>query len=173
MDLILDRACYAAMLGDAQKSGSAFVSEWVRIRIDLTNLLTCIRLLRMKSGEAGKMMLRDALIDGGTLDTAVFRKCYDEGEDAVWGALTYSDYAEFVKSAGGSAAPLTAIECAADNFWMESVRRAKMIPYGIEPMVAYLAAAEYEVRNLRIVLAGAEAGLSPKTVGERIRLSYV
>ena len=173
VDLILDRACYAAMLGDAQKSGSAYVLDLVRIKIDLTNLLTCIRLLRMKSGEAGKMMLRAALIEGGTLDTAIFQKRYDDGEDAVWGALTYSDFSGFVKEAGGSAAPLTAIERAADNFWMALVRCAKMIPYGIEPMVAYLAATEYEVRNLRIILAGAEAGLPPKTVGERIRLSYV
>lgn len=173
VDLILDRACYAAMLGDAQKSGSAYVLELVQLKIDLTNLLTCIRLLRMKSGEAGKMMLRDALIDGGTMDKATFQKRYEEGEDAVWDALTYSSFSGFVKEAGGSAAPLTAIERAADNFWLMSVRRAKMIPYGIEPIVAYLAATEYEVRNLRIILAGAEAGLPPKTVGERIRLSYV
>ena len=173
VDLILDRACYAAMLSDARESGSDYVAELVRLKIDLTDLLTCVRLLRMKSGEAGKMMLRDALIDGGTLETAFFRKIYDEGEDALWAALSYSEFAAFVKEAGGSEATLSAIERAADNFWMTSVRRAKMIPYGIEPMVAYLAATEYEVRNLRIVLAGVEAGLSRKTIGERIRLSYV
>ncbi len=172
VDLILDRACYAAMLADASAAGAAFVAELVRLRIDLTNLLTCVRLLRMKSGEAGKMMLRDAMIDGGTVEPSVFSEAYEQGEEALWKAAARTDLEPVAKEAG-VASSLTEIERAADNCWMLSVRRAKMIPYGVEPIAAYLAATEYEVRNLRIVLAGIEAGLSPKTVAERIRMSYV
>lgn len=173
VDLILDRACYDAMLSDARESKSEFIMGLVKLKIDLTNLLICVRLLRMKSGEAGRMMLRDALIAGGTLNVSFFTEAYDNGEDALWASLTYSDLSAFAGEAGGSAASLTKLERAADNCWMTAVRRAKMIPYGVETLAAYLAAVEFEVRNLRIVLAGVEAGLSPKTVGERIRLNYV
>ena len=172
VDLILDRACFAAMLADAQASGSAFVAELVRLRIDLTNLLTCVRLIRMKNGEAGKMMLRDALIEGGTVEPSGFLDAYDKGEDTFWKEIGRTNM-EALSREVNDASSLTAVECASDNCWMESVRRAKMIPYGIEPLAAYLAATEYEVRNLRIVLAGIEAGLPPKTIAERIRVSYV
>lgn len=171
VDLILDRACYAAMLRDAGNNTTTL--EWIRLKIDLTNVLTCVRLLRMKSGEVGKMMLRDAFIGGGTLPLSFFEDGYNRGEDALWGELAKTGLDAFAKNAGGSAAALTAVERAADNCWIASVKRAKMIPYGEEIIVAYLAAVEYEVRNLRIVLAGIEAGLSPKTVEERIRESYV
>ena len=107
------------------------------------------------------------------MNVSFFTEAYDNGEDALWASLTYSDLSAFAGEAGGSAASLTKLERAADNCWMTAVRRAKMIPYGVETLAAYLAAVEFEVRNLRIVLAGVEAGLSPKTVGERIRLNYV
>ena len=40
-------------------------------------------------------------------------------------------------------------------------------------MVAFLAAHEYEVKNLRILLSGKEAGIAVATIRERIRDSYV
>ena len=168
VDLILDRACYAAMLADAGKND--FARQIVGEKIDLTNLLTCLRLLRMKSGEAGRMMLRDALIEGGGLEKKFFESAYSEGEEPFWEMVSRTDYSSFANGLG-RAASLTEIERAADNFWIASVRQAKWLVFGEEVLLAYLATVEYEVRNLRIVLAGVEAGLSPKIIGERIRLN--
>ena len=56
---------------------------------------------------------------------------------------------------------------------MQRIREARLIPYGAPPLIGYLLGSEYEVRNLRIVLAGVEAGLPMQTVRERIRESYV
>ena len=168
VDLILDRACYAAMLADAGKN--AFARQIVAQKIDLTNLLSCLRLLRMKSEEAGKMMLRDSFIEGGELGKGFFEVAYGEGEESFWEMVRQTDYSAFAGGIGVSST-LTEIERAADNFWIASVRQAKWLVFGQEVLLAYLASAEYEVRNLRIVLAGVEAGLSPKIIGERIRLN--
>ena len=168
VDLVLDGACYAAMLADAGKN--AFAHQIIAQKIDLTNLLTCLRLLRMKSGEAGRMMLADALIEGGELNKEFFETAYSEGEEALWENARRTAYDAFANGVGGSST-LTEIERAADNFWIKSVRQAKWQVYGEEVLLAYLATVEYEVRNLRIVLAGVEAGLSPKIIGERIRLN--
>lgn len=168
VDLILDRACYAAMLADAGKN--QFARQIVAQKIDLTNLLTCLRLLRMKSGEAGRMMLADALIEGGELEKSFFETAYGEGEAAFWELVERTDYSAFATGFDGSST-LTEIERAADNFWISSVRQAKWLVFGEEVLLSYLATVEYEVRNLRIVLAGVEAGLSPKIIGERIRLN--
>lgn len=168
VDLILDRACYAAMLADAGKN--QFARQIVAQKIDLTNLLTCLRLLRMKSGEAGRMMLADALIEGGELEKSFFETAYGEGEAAFWELVERTDYSAFATGFDGTST-LTEIERAADNFWISSVRQAKWLVFGEEVLLSYLATVEYEVRNLRIVLAGVEAGLSPKIIGERIRLN--
>ncbi len=168
VDLILDRACYAAMLTDAGKN--AFARQIVVQKIDLTNLLTCLRLLRMKSGEAGRMMLADALIEGGEVEKDFFETVYSEGEESFWENVSHTEYGAFANGIG-TASTLTEIERAADDFWIRSVRQAKWLVFGEEVLLAYLATVEYEVRNLRIVLAGVEAGLSPKIIGERIRVN--
>lgn len=172
VDLFMDRVCYSAMLREAETSGNAFTLGLVRSKIDLINLLTCIRLLRMKSGEPGRMLLGNAFLTGGSLPLSTLTEYYAAGEAYLWGRLEYTPYASLGARAGVDAS-LTVIEREADNFWMREVKKAKMIPYGVETLVAYLIACEYEVRNLRIVLAGIGVGLSPATVAERIRESYV
>lgn len=173
VDLILDRACYAAMLRDAKQSKNLFVTDLVTKKIDLTNLLICIRLMRMKSGEAGRLLLADAFLPGGMLPDEFFAQAYSEGEEELWRMVSASEYREFASLSGGSDGSLTAVERAADDFWMTQVRQAKLIPYGVERLTAYLIAVETEVRNLRIILAGLEAGLTAGTIGERVRMGYV
>lgn len=168
VDLILDRACYAAMLTDAGKN--AFARQIVKQKIDLTNLLTCLRLLRMKSEEAGRLMLNDSFIEGGDVEKETLAAAYGDGEGTFWELVSRTDCSQFGVGIGPSS-NLTQIERAADNFWISSVRQAKWLVFGEEVLFAYLASVEYEVRNLRIVLAGVEAGLSPKIIGERIRLN--
>ena len=124
----------------------------------------------MRNGEVGRLMLADAFIDGGELEKPFFETAYSEGEASFWEAVERTDYSSFANGLDSSAT-LTEIERAADNFWILSVRQAKWNVFGEEVLLSYLATVEYEVRNLRIVLAGVEAGLSPKIIGERIRLN--
>ena len=56
---------------------------------------------------------------------------------------------------------------------MEVAREAKMVSFGAEILVGYLIAREYEVKNLRILLAGKSVGLTTDALRERMRLSYV
>lgn len=173
IDLILDRACYRDMLEAAEKGGNEYTVGLVRKKIDLTNLLITVRILRMKMGYAGEALLSDALLPGGTLPDDYFTGLFGLGEAQLWEKLLLTDYSSVAKKYAESDGSLTAAECLADNCFMEAVRTAGMIPSGEEVLVAYLVAAEYEARNIRIVLAGKEAGLDADTIRERIRESYV
>lgn len=173
IDLILDKACYAGMLAAAEKSGSDYTLGLVRAKIDLVNLVMCVRVLRMKSGEAGRLFLNESLISGGLLGTDFCAELYTRGEKGMWERLLYSEYAKFATAVQESDRSLTAIERFADDTWMELAKAAKFIPFGTEVLTGYLIAAEYEARNLRIALAGTEAGLAADTIRERIRDSYV
>ena len=173
IDLLLDKACFADMLAEAEKGKVPFAKNLVKEKIDLTNLLMTVRILRRGGGKADRDFLEAAMIAGGKMEASYFLSLYDMGEEKLWSKLYYSEYGRISKQLSDPSRTLTDIEREADNFWMESIRQANLIPYGSEVLVAFLLAHEYEVRNLRILLAGKEAGLSNETIRERIRNSYV
>ena len=172
IDLLLDRACYTDMLAAAKKT--PFATDVVTMKIDLTNLLTLVRILRMRSGEAGRMLLCDALIGGGMLAPQGLLALYDKGEEAVWQMLMHHErYEKFAQNVTATEGSLTDVERCIDNFLMERVREAKWISAGPEVLIGFLLAHEYDVKNLRILFASKQAGLPIQTIRERIRESYV
>ncbi|MBR3893550.1 MAG: V-type ATPase subunit [Clostridia bacterium] len=173
IDLLLDRACYADMLAAAERSGVAFAVALVREKIDLINLLIVVRILRMKLGESGKALLSASLLTGGNLSLAQLLSWFAAGESVMWDRLYYTSYGKLSEAVAASDRSLTAVERSADDFWMAHVKEAKYASFGPEVLIAFLQAHEYQVRNLRIILAGKTAGLPAETIRERIREGYV
>lgn len=172
VDLILDRACYADMLEETERSGVSYAVRLVQTKIDLTNLLICLRLIRMDSGVAAEAFLEEALLSGGTLDRTLFTEGLAAGEQSLAERLTYSPYSGFAALLT-EGSPLHALEKWSDDFWMELARGAKFVPFGAEVLIGYAVALEYEVKNVRILLAGKDAGLESDVIRERLRKSYV
>lgn len=172
VDLIMDRACFADMYDSARKSGVDYIVRLVRTKIDLVNIITCIRVIRMKFGARGADFLREALLDGGTIEKTFFAEGYEGGEQRLFELLGRTEYAKFADRTGAGE-KLSVIERVADDTWMEVARTAKYVPFGIPVLVGYMAALEYEVKNIRIVMAGKDAGLAPDVIRERLRASYV
>ena len=173
IDLILDKACWSDMLAAAKASGEEFVIRLVETRIDLLNTMIALRILRMKSGEVGKVLFAEAFLEGGKLVRERMTECMANGEDALLALLRYSDYSRFAENFAKSDGALSSAEKLADNYWMSLILENKFVPDGLEVMIAFLAAHEYEVKNLRILLSGKEAGIETATIRERIRDSYV
>lgn len=173
IDLTLDAACFADMSAAAKQSKSAFVSDLVKLRIDLCNVMTLVRILRMQSGENGKRLLADALIEGGTLSRKTLDEWFEGGEETLWDRVYHTSLSAWAAEVVKTDKSYTAIERTADAVFMARVREARFIPVGIEALIAFLIATEYDVRNLRIVIAGKEAGLDREKIRERIRDGYV
>lgn len=173
IDLLLDRACYEDMLCAARMSGNDFVLDLVRMKIDLLNVSMTLRVLRMKSGETGGSLLRDALLEGGTIGVSELVSLYEKGEDVFWAQISRSGFDKLADRFFESDRTPSVLDRISDNLWMEKILDTKFIPMGLEVMVSFLLAHEYEVKNLRIVLSGKEAGLPVNTICERIRESYV
>jgi V/A-type H+-transporting ATPase subunit C len=172
VDLILDAACFEAMLDLARHSGVKFAETLVVQRIDLTNLVTCLRRMRSSDRYVGEVLPREFFLEGGSLSYDFLRGLCQAGEEEFWTRIGYSAYERVVLRDARSAS-IGAVERACDHFFMHTVRSARMIPFGAEPIVAYLIATEFEVKNLRILLSGHEISLSQKEIRERMRLSYV
>ena len=173
IDAILDKACYADMLASATASGSETLLSWVKVKIDLVNVMICLRILRMKRGETGRLFMQQTLLSGGFLDENFFVTAFGGGEEALWRGLASGVYHRFVSAVEASDKTLAAIEKCADDEYMRVVRDDAKVPFGVEVAGGYLLGCETAVKNIRIVLAAKDAGLDNQKIRERVRDSYV
>lgn len=170
IDTVLDRACYGDMANAAAAEDT--LAAWLKVKADTANIVTTLRLLRLRAGAAGASFLEDSLLPGGELDTGFFTKAYEEGESYLWDALSPTAYYRLAQTEGDPR-PLSAVEKACDDLFMERVREGARIPFGAPVVGGYLVGCETAVKNIRIILAAKDAGLDPAVIRERVRVSYV
>ena len=166
-DFDLDKACFAEMKAIADGLDNAFISGYVRLLIDAANLKSVVRTARMhKSSD----FLSDVLIRGATdIDRLV-----GADADALAAVFAHTPL-EKAAAAGGEAmtgGSMTVFERACDNAVNDYIRGAKLLSYGPEVVVAYLAAAENEITAARMILTGSLAGVDAETIRERLRDLY-
>ena len=175
IDLILDRACYEDMLEAAEAMGIPFLHEYVRTRIDCTNILTTLRLLRMYPSDKARLsdLMDKAVLGGGSITPNTLISVIEGGREALLDIIKrearFERYADTVCSEDTS---LSAAELVLDNVIGDFIAGAKPIASGAEVPVGYLLALEISIKNVRIVLAGRRAGLDRAVIRERLRESY-
>lgn len=52
------------------------------------------------------------------------------------------------------------------------LKKAKLISFGPEPIIAYIFAKENEIKAVRIILTGKKNGVDPDIIKERLRERY-
>ena len=178
IDLRLDRACYRAMLTSAAATGEPTLIGWMQAKIDLTNILITLRVLRLGLGATAEPFLTEALLPGGKLEPDFFRAAFGEtgGEDnLLWRLRTKGSLLleNLVKRMEKTDRSLSALEKCCDDTYMELVRQDAHIPFGVSIPGGYLLGWETAVRNIRIILDARQAGLTSAQIRERVRESYV
>ena len=53
------------------------------------------------------------------------------------------------------------------------MKKAKTIPFGIEPIIGYIYAKENEIKLIRIIMVGQMNNVPKEVIRERLRDSYV
>ena len=168
-DFILDRALYQEMLAAAETVGNPFLTGYVRLQIDSTNLKSLVRTMRMRKDAD---FLREVLIPGGSVDVDRLSAAGDaEGINALF-AHSPLEQAAARGAEALSGGGMTAFERACDDAVNGYLRQAKLVSYGPEAPVAYLAAVENEITAVRMILTGRLAGIAPDTIRERLRELY-
>ena len=171
-DIAVDKWYFRDLLETAESTGSGFLTGYVRLQIDASNLRTLVRTLRMGKNAD---FLRGVLVEGGGISTdEILRVSANNG-----GALTelyaptpLADAAEEgAKTLSGGM--LTEFEKRCDDAVNAYLEAARLIPFGEEPVLAYLAARETEYMNLRIVLMGRAVGVPADVIRSRLRTGYV
>lgn len=170
-DMVLDHACYEEMTAAAKESKSKFLQGYVRLCIDSVNLRLTVRCRRMKVSEA---LLSDSLLPNGEIPVEALLSAGENGLSKLFADTPLRDAAKLGDTLtapdSGSLSPL---ERACDNALTRYLSDAKRIPFGEQPIVAYLCAREAEAVAIRTILAGRKAGESSETIRERLRECYV
>ena len=167
-DIVLDRWMYRDMAQVAEDTGSQFLRGYVETQIDAANLRALIRTLRMGKNAD---FLAGVLFESGTVEPAAILAAANHpagGLNEIYGHTRFAQAAEAGEAAlkGGS---LTEFEKRCDDAVSDYLAGAQMIPFGEAPLLAYLAARETEYTNIRILLMGRAAGLSPEVIRSRLR----
>ena len=167
-DFLLDKAYFAELQELCGRLKSDFLTRYVSVLADSTNLRSAVRTLRMGKNAD---FLREALVTGGSVSEE--RILASATGDAL--ASLFSGVLSDAAALGAAAAeggPLTAFELSCDNAVARTLGEAKLVSYGEAPVIAYLAAVESEITAVRMILTGRLAGIDPQTIRERLRDLY-
>lgn len=171
-DILIDRGAYEALADGAGGYQNDYLHAVVEAKADVTNIRTLVRIKRMGT-DAG--LMRQAAVTGGTFGAEELGEAEEKGWDEIFALIRRSPYAKSIEPAledlkkGGA---LTGFEKLCDGAEMAVLKRARYIPFGAEPVLAWLLAKENEAQCLRIVLSGKKSGLAPEKIMERLRDAY-
>lgn len=168
-DFILDNAYFTEMKTAARESESTFLERYAEILIDSTNLKSAVRTLRMGKDAD---FLHSVILPGGGVAEGRITATGDKESLAALFANSRLEKAAALGAEAVEGGSMTAFELACDNAVNDFLRDAKMVGFGEEPLVAYLAAVEGEITAIRMILTGRLAGISPEVIRERLRDLY-
>ena len=113
-----------------------------------------------------------ALIPGGSVSTGRIVSAGDKESITALFANTLLERAAALGAEAADGGSMTAFELACDNAVTAYLRTAKLVSYGPEAVIAFLAAVESEITAVRMILTGRLAGIEPDTIRERQRDMY-
>ena len=119
----------------------------------------------------GKAMAAEVLVDGGSVGVQSLMRADKDGLAGLF-AHTPLEKAAALGAEALSGGGMTAFERACDNGVNSYLREAKLVSYGPEAVLAYLAAVEGEIQAVRMILTGRLAGVKPQAIRERLRELY-
>lgn len=173
IDIIFDKYMFEEIVHIAKSLDDKFTMKYVKALIDLTNIKS---LLRIKKQNKGREFLLSVVIDGGSLDKDILVSLLTDATENIQSKLSYTDYVdvlkegikEFIKSDS-----VSLLEKLVDNYIMNQMKEAKFIPFGGEPLLAYIYAKETEIKVIRIIMVGKLNNITNEVIKERLRDIYV
>lgn len=169
IDFIIDRALYLYLSQETKRSGNEFLINLVVMIIDLINLRNFLRIRGSKNADN---LFDRSFIPGGNIDKNRFH-IYEERQpeeilEKIIGNSSYSELKPFFDSGDSSM-----IETGTDNFIISYLRQTRQRAFGVEPLIGYMLAKEFEIKNLRILYISKSNTLEETLIKERLRETYV
>jgi V/A-type H+-transporting ATPase subunit C len=165
IDYGIDKVHYAWRISRAQELGSVFCVSRSRIRVDLYNICT---MLRLKMAERDE---REFFFDGGFVDTDKFVQGLAAPYESISGLFFATPYYEIIEEGIRylrSEQSFLKLEQQCEDYMMNFLKSTKEIAAGPQPVIAYFLTKEAEIRAVRMVLTGKKNGLTSKLILDRL-----
>lgn len=166
IDYEIDRIEQSWRIRKAQRQKSTFMLSLVRLRIDLNNIRTMLRLKMADREDQTQFFL-----PGGFVDTAKYSQGLDTDYEAI-GALFYATpYCELLEASIPylrSEKSFLKLEKECEDFIKGFLKTSCDVAAGPQPVVAYFLMKEAEIRTVRMMLTGKKNGLTPKLLLDRL-----
>jgi V/A-type H+-transporting ATPase subunit C len=166
IDYELDRVEAQTRLAAAIKVNKPFLLALVRIRIDLYNIRTMLRLKMANRLEEDRFF-----IPGGYVDLDKFEQALDTGYEAISQLFFATPYFEVLEAAIPylrSEQSFLALEKGCEDYVKGFLKTTRSIAAGPQPVIAYFLMKEAEIRTVRMILTGKKNSLSPKLILDRL-----
>ncbi len=166
IDYEIDRVEAAWRLKKAAEHNMTFISSLARIRIDLNNIRTMLRLKMADREEETQFFLA-----GGFVDVTKFVQGLETGTEAIsqlFFATPYVDLLEASIPYLRNEQSFLKLEKECEDFVKGFLKTTRYIAAGPQPVVAYFLMKEAEIRTVRMVLTGKKNDLSAKLILDRL-----
>jgi len=165
IDYAIDAAQAAYNLKQARRFRSAFIEGLTKIRIDLTNIRTMLRLKFTESEQ------QNVFLEGGYIELERFRHGLDLGYEAL-GPLFFVTPYHYIVDAGAaylaSDRSFLRVEQLCEMHLTGFLNTTVQITAGPQPIIAYLLLKENEIRTVRLILTAKKNSLDTKLILDRI-----
>ena len=168
IDIIVDREMFRTFVSIVKREECPFLYGLLQGEIDLINILSLFR-IRWANGE--KSFFQEALMEDGTISTDFMVSLFGENLEAVPARLSHTPYVLMVTEGLAhlqTQESFLLFEKMREAFLFNYIRRANLIAFGIEPLIAYLYKKESEIRTIRTIFVGLLNNVPAETLKERI-----
>ena len=162
--ILLDRLYFKKLKTLCDKINLEILNEYYTLALKSYNLLT---FLRLKNQKRTYKYAQNCLIDDENL-----LKIYNEESNYIQTLEKYFEdkhlWATYAKTKS-----IASIEKELDNLNVKLIKKYKNVNYGIEPVVTYVLAKEYEMKAIRLIITGKINKIPNDVIRERLREIYV
>ncbi|MCB2291275.1 V-type ATP synthase subunit C [Clostridium sp. CS001] len=172
IDIILDKYMYIDMLARAKETKIDFMIDYIKMNIDFSNIKSIVRL---KKQEKDVKFLKEVILDGGEISKDILVRSFEEPIENLATKFSSLKYGEVIKLGLEEylkTGKLSAFEKLSEDYIMNNLKGAKYITFGPEPVFAYIAAKETEIKVIRIIMVGKLNKVDTAVIRERVREVY-
>lgn len=166
-DILADRIALDETLACAKRGGDPMIIGLTEFFCAVTSIKTAFRAARI--GKDVKFLERAI----GTCDTLNRAELIARASEGVSPLLSYLETTGYRDGALILSSSASDFERWCDDRIMIMLEHVRYIALGTEPLVAFWLGKEAEIRNVRIILAAKQAGLTPAETRARLRRLYV
>lgn len=166
IDYEIDRCEAAWRTAQAQKIKNIFMMSIVRLRIDLANIRTMLR-LKM----AGREEETGFFLPGGFVDADKYKQGLEAGFEAIGQLFYATPYFELLEASIPylrDEQSFLKLEKECEDHMMGFLKTTRSIASGPQAVAAYFLMKEAEIRTVRMVLTGKKNGLDAKLILDRL-----